>query len=354
MKKRLIVSLLVMFVMLFNIVSVCFAANENVTLTASKTDVQSGDTFEVIIAQESEGLTGFESTLSYDENVFSVSKRELGEGWSELGKDKKLDAMANNAVSSGNVFKLTFSVKDNVEPVTTEIKLTGIKAYRTSTDSVTIADKAVSVKVNGGTPVEPTLTGITLSNSSLNLVLGITTKMNLIAYPTPTDATLPEIVWKSSNESVAKLEKMNSNGNISIVPVAEGKTTITATTADGKYSAKCEVSVKANGNVSGENNNTTNNTTNTNNVVSNTNVNNTANKTNTSTSVKNTTANKTNTTNKTNVTTVNSTNSTDNTTTSSSTLPKTGSTTKYIWLVVAGLVGISVVSYVGYRKYKEI
>ena len=393
MKKRLIISVLAILVMIFNIATISFAANENVTVTATEDDVKSGDTFEVTVSQESDGITGIESTLSYDTDVFSLTKRELETNWTDLGNDTKLDAMSNTAISSGNVFKLTFSVKEGVSPVTSEIKLTGIKLYKNSTDSVTVADKTVSIDVNGGTPEEVTLSkiavtqapttteytegqtfntagmvvtatysdnttkavtnytyspkdklstdnklitisytegevtktatqsitvkaksdnnnssselkGITLDKSNLTLVLGVTTKMNLIAYANPINASLPEIVWSSSDEKIAKLEKMDTNGSVTVVPVAVGTVTITAKTADGKYSATCKITVNANGNVSG---------------------------------------------NTTNVTKVTSTNTSDNTTTTSS-LPKTGSTTKYILLIVAGLICIAFVSYVGYRK----
>lgn len=417
MKKRLRIILLGMLVILWNIATYSLAANEQITLTTSEEDVKSGDTFEVTVSQTSDGIVGVESNLSYDTNVFTLTEKKTGSDWKDMGNNTKLDAIADNAINSGEIFKLTFSVNENVSATTSEIKLTGIKMYRTSSDAVNIEDKAINVKVNEGnnedkpsatlSKIEVTkapsttsyeegekfnadgmvvtatysdntnktitdytyspnselkkdnklvtisytennvtksttqaisvsakssnnnnnnndnnnnnnnnnnsnnsteLKGITLDKKDLTLVLGTTTKMNLIARANPSNATLPEIVWSSSNEKVAKIEKTDTNGSITVVSVGTGSATITAKTRDGKYSATCKVTVKANGNTAGNNANTTNVT-------------------------KNATS--------------------DNTTTSSK-LPKTGSTTKYILLIIVGLMGISFVTYKAYRKYKEI
>lgn len=344
MKKKLRISFLAMFVIICNIATFSLAANEQVTLTNSKKDVKSGDTFEVTISQQSDGLTGFESTLNYDKNVFSLEKKELGTGWIDIGNETKLDAMSNSSVKSGDVFKLTFKVKENVSATTSEIKLTGIKLYKTSSDSVEIADKAISVNVAGGSSSDndnnnsEELKGITLDYTNLTLVLGTTTKFNINVSANPLTASLPKIVWSTSDERIAKLEETDTNGSITIVPVSAGNVAITAKTSDGRYSATCNVTVNANGNASGNTSNTGNNTNGTNTVTNNTNKN-------TNTNI--------NTNTNTNTNKVTNTNTTDNTTTTSN-LPRTGSTTKYILLIVAGLIGISFIAYKGYKKYKEI
>ncbi len=340
MKKELRTVLLAIFIIICNIATVSLAANEQVTLTSSKKDVRSGETFEITISQQSDGLTGFESTLNYDKNIFSLEKKELGKDWIDIGNDTKLDAMSNSAVSSGEVFKLTFKVKENVSATTSEIKLAGIKLYKTSSDSVEVQDKAVSINVAGGSSSDNNnnnnngeeLKGITLDYTNLTLVLGITTRFGIRADANPSTATLPKIVWSTSDERIAKLEETDTNGGITIIPVSAGNVQITAKTSDGRYSATCNVTVNANGNASGNTSNTGNNSNGTNTVNNNTNKN-----TNTNT---NTNTNKV-------------TNTTDNTTTTSN-LPKTGSTTKYILLIVAGLIGISFIAYKGYKKYKEI
>ncbi len=92
---------------------------------------------------------------------------------------------------------------------------------------------------------------------------------------------------------------------------------------------------------------------NNNNINTNNNVNTSTNQNNNKVA-NNTTKNTTN--NTTDNTTKNTTNNTTNTDASltNSNLPKTGTETKYILLIVAGLIGVGFVSYIGYRKYKEI
>ncbi len=325
MKSKLRIALLAMLVIVCNIATFSWAADEKVSMTASKKDVKSGDTFEITISQESTGVVGFESTLNYDTNLFTLTKVENGTGWRDMGNQTtKFDAISDNAITSGNIFKLTFTVKENVSAKTSEIKLSGIKLYRTSTDKVDIEGKSVSINIagQGSSNNNDELKGITLNKTNLTLALNIATKMQLSANANPITATLPEIVWSTSNDKVVAIEKTEFNDSVILSSVGVGNATITAKTKDGKYSATCQVTVNASGNVSGDTQNGGNNS--------------------------NGTTSQENSIKADNV----SANSDD--TIKAGILPKTGSKTKSVLLVVAGLAGVGIISYIGYRKYKEI
>ena len=78
-------------------------------------------------------------------------------------------------------------------------------------------------------------TGVTLSQTELSLVKGATT--GLTATVAPFDATNKKITWSSTNTSVATVE------NGTVTAVSAGNATITVTTEDGSYTARCEVVV---------------------------------------------------------------------------------------------------------------
>lgn len=99
----------------------------------------------------------------------------------------------------------------------------------TSADNPMVAATCtVTVKVKA--------TGISLSNTSLKLYEGKT--KTLSATIKPDDATNLKVTWKSENSKIAKV---SSKGKITAVKA--GTTYITGTTANGKYTAKCKVTV---------------------------------------------------------------------------------------------------------------
>lgn len=80
------------------------------------------------------------------------------------------------------------------------------------------------------------VTGVSLDKAELTLDEGSTE--TLVATVSPEDATNKNVAWTSSDEAVATVDK---DGKVSALKV--GKTTITATTEDGKKTATCEVTV---------------------------------------------------------------------------------------------------------------
>lgn len=79
------------------------------------------------------------------------------------------------------------------------------------------------------------VTGITLNQSAVSLEQGKTE--TLIATVMPENATNQSVAWSSSEASVASVQ----NGVVTALQA--GTTVITATTADGEYTASCEITV---------------------------------------------------------------------------------------------------------------
>lgn len=82
----------------------------------------------------------------------------------------------------------------------------------------------------------PKLSGIELSETSLNLIIGETSSLSILPQPTTANISGKSVTWESKDETVATV---NSNGVITAV--GTGSTTITAIVSD--YTAECIVTV---------------------------------------------------------------------------------------------------------------
>lgn len=94
----------------------------------------------------------------------------------------------------------------------------------------------VAGQTTTGTPNSVSATGITLSDTEKEL--NINEEAQLTAAVLPADATNKTVTWASSNTEVATVSKSGL-----VTPEGEGEVEITASTADGKHSAKCTVTV---------------------------------------------------------------------------------------------------------------
>lgn len=110
-------------------------------------------------------------------------------------------------------------------PGTTTITVTTVSGGETATCTVTVTDVET---------VSPT--GISLNQSSLTLEKDGTSQ--LTATITPSNSNDNTVIWDSTNLNVAEV---NSSGKVTAIDT--GTATITATTFDGKFTAKCEVTV---------------------------------------------------------------------------------------------------------------
>lgn len=98
--------------------------------------------------------------------------------------------------------------------------------------------KMATCLVKVGTPVK----GIILSISSKTLYVG-DPSLDISATLTPANATDKSLEWSSSDPEVASIAPGAALHAV-IKPLKPGKTTITATTKDGGFTASCEVTVK--------------------------------------------------------------------------------------------------------------
>jgi len=98
-----------------------------------------------------------------------------------------------------------------------------------------IAVAMLLIIVTMGCKKDKAVTGVTLDKSNLTLEVGKTE--NLTATIQPNDATNKSVSWESSNPVVASVVQGI------ITAITEGTATITVTTTDGGYTAKCVVTV---------------------------------------------------------------------------------------------------------------
>ena len=110
----------------------------------------------------------------------------------------------------------------------TTITATTEDGQKTATCTVTVTSSTVAV------------TGVKLDKTTATVNVNGTTQ--LTATVEPSNATNKNVTWKSSNESIAKVD---SNGKVT--GKSEGKADITVTTADGSKTATCKVTVTKGG-----------------------------------------------------------------------------------------------------------
>lgn len=104
----------------------------------------------------------------------------------------------------------------------------------------------IDTNINNGYPyllslVNP-VTGVTISDDSLNLSIG--EAYQLTAEIQPTDATNKGLSWISSNSNIVSVD---DNGNL--IAKKLGSATVSAVTADGGFTANCDITVVNNTNL---------------------------------------------------------------------------------------------------------
>jgi len=111
-------------------------------------------------------------------------------------------------------------------------------------DKATISITVTFTVSGGNVPV----TGVTLNSNAITLApAGSAT---LTATVVPSDATNKNVTWASSNTAIATVDQ---NGIVTGIRL--GAAIITATTADGGFTASCTVNVRSSGSVSGSGSN---------------------------------------------------------------------------------------------------
>jgi uncharacterized protein YjdB len=119
-----------------------------------------------------------------------------------------------------------------------------LKIYRN-----VLSESEVRAMYDSAPPLQPTpVESISLDQTELNLKAGA--PMPLTATVSPSDATVKDVEWISSDETVAKIEMINDRPTI--IAVKAGEATITAKTVDGDKTATANVHVSNSIDVSGD------------------------------------------------------------------------------------------------------
>lgn len=342
--KKCFKVILIMLVFVMASVNVAMASSGNapvnVELTPSTTNIEVGKTFTVVLSQEcSDGIISVDSKLEYNENIFELTNIAMGEGWTNYGDGNVITAMSNEDITSGEVVTLTFKA---LAESTGKITIKNIKAYKDYNDIVDVEDKVVEITVGNGQVEVP-----------VNL-----TEISITKGPTKTEYTVGEKFNSAGMEVSAKYSDGTTKTvtNYTYSPNGELKTSDTKVTisfTEGGITRTTEqkITVKQESNAQSSNNQNTTNTNTMENTVQNTAANNTAQNATTNNTAQNTVKNTTTVTSAKNKTTNTK---SDNTTAQQSNLPKTGSRAMFVLAAGVGLIGISALSYIGYKKYKEI
>lgn len=118
------------------------------------------------------------------------------------------------------------------------LKVTGYKYndYYASTGNYTLTVGGNGASTDVPDPGKVAVTGVSLSETSLELLEGETA--SLTATVKPANASNKAVTWSSSDTSVATV---TSGGTVK--GVSKGTATVTARTSDGGYTARCSVTV---------------------------------------------------------------------------------------------------------------
>lgn len=222
------------------------STQKTLTWVSDHPDVASVDNEGNVTARKAGAAT---VTVKVAENVTAVCKvtvisRVTGISLSETtvelkpGETHQLTAtvLPQNA---SNAEVTWYSDKESVATVSQLGLVTGVGPGETTVHAVTTdGGKMASCLVKVGTPVK----GITLSVSSKTLYVG-DPSLDISATLTPANATDKSLEWSSSDPEVASIAPGAALRAV-IKPLKPGKTTITATTKDGGFTASCEVTVK--------------------------------------------------------------------------------------------------------------
>ena len=151
--------------------------------------------------------------------AFTITLTKVGDGQVTYSSDKETVATVdeNGQVTIKGVGEAT---------ITATVKDSETYAYATNTATyqITVTEAIIAV------------TGVSLNKTELGLTIDNTE--TLTATVAPTDASNKAVTWKSSKESVAKVD---ANGKVTAV--GAGEAIITVTTTDGEKSAECKVTV---------------------------------------------------------------------------------------------------------------
>jgi uncharacterized protein (TIGR02145 family) len=169
-------------------------------------------------------------TITVRDTVFTVSGVTLNQTIATLAVSDTLTLTATVLPENATNKNVTWSSSDTAVATVLNGFVTAISQGSATITSTTVDGNFTATCEMTIVPIP--VAGVTLSHTTFSLQPGFT--HSLIATIAPANATNKNIIWTSSNPSVATV---NSNGMI--VAMSYGWTTITATTQDGNHVAIC-------------------------------------------------------------------------------------------------------------------
>ena len=221
------------------------ATNKNIRWTSSDNGVATVDkgvvtavkpgVATITVTTEDGGMTAT-CSVTVEKRVYPVTGVTLDKTSVELTEGDETTLTATVTPSYATNKNVVWSSNDESVANVHEGRITAIKPgvaiiTVTTEDGGMTASCSVTVKER----VYP-VTGVTLDKSSVELKKGET--VTLTATVAPDNATNKNVVWSSSDSSIAKVE------NGVVTAVESGTATITVTTEDGNLKASCVVTVK--------------------------------------------------------------------------------------------------------------
>ncbi|MCR5100673.1 MAG: Ig-like domain-containing protein [Butyrivibrio sp.] len=184
------------------------------------------------------GNTVLAGTESDDETgTASVTGIEFTDIAVTIGVGQKYQLQVNIYPEDATDKSLTWkSTNSSVVAVSQSGVVTGKKKGAATIDAVS-NDGGLSASVRVTVTDSVKVTGVKLNKTSKVLKAGKSFKLK--ANVKPSDATNKAVTWKSSNKKIAKVDKKGK-----VTAVKKGKAVITVKTKDGKYTAKCKITVK--------------------------------------------------------------------------------------------------------------
>ncbi len=231
------VSILLLCIFMLSFQVQIFAAG-NASITVSSVTGSPGDTVDITFSiSNNPGFASAKMTVSYDSSALELTGMSAGIMNGAVNPTEGIinHASATNTTSNGNLFTATFKIKENAaaSSYTVGVSVSKFNDENGSSVGYSVSSGTVNVTAN---PQTVNVTGITLSPTTLTLNVGASG--NLTATVTPSNATNKSITYTSSSNSIATV---SINGTVTAVAV--GNATITATTADGNFTASCSVNV---------------------------------------------------------------------------------------------------------------
>ncbi|WP_051656769.1 Ig-like domain-containing protein [Butyrivibrio sp. AE3004] len=167
----------------------------------------------------------------------AVTGIKLNKSKIKIGRGGSYQLTATVLPSDATVPDVEFSSSNTKIATVTSTGL--IKAKKNGKCTITAKSKdgnfTAKCSITVKDPVRVTKVKLNKSKKTLKLGKSFTLK----AKVKPTNATIKDVTWSTSNKKIAKVD---ANGNV--IATGKGTATITAKTKDGSYTATCKITVK--------------------------------------------------------------------------------------------------------------